>query len=510
MEASKHADEDEGPLPGAVPQKDDQGETPEAVAVPTGPKFTRFLAKVTARGFFAGCEEGSADYTARFAKVVQKFHERFGGKGAAAAAAAASAAPAPAVKYQKVPVAPDAVATIYGAINGPTGYLGRPVPERFAGDGFDGRQTSAGHKAADAEAFMAGPGGVAALLADLRERVVLQRPRDVVRFLLRGLGAPLGDDARAGVTFACDELEDTATQRRLATVLSAGVFKGGDLWLEFFSPKEVARVVSAFETAETEFDEKVAAGFVKDYVTRAMLDEVIQAEADDTNADGVISSEEAAAAAKKLAASLASRRSEFQTSAVRLIRAALKGGVTVHALDDEDGMAHALPALTRTLGSAFRAKVQFFGDQCSGAPEGCNARWARRILGHGRVGKAPQVVVASAVHGMLLNDTFHALNVDLDFGKHGFDGFRAVKARAKARTRAMQVSLDTAKDPPVAFDEATKITELRKWCKARGLSHKGKKPEIVARLDEAVQAEHNASIAGEKKATKDKLMKLFL
>ena len=117
-----------------------------------------------------------------------------------------------------------------------------------------------------------------------------------------------------------------------------------------------------------------AAGFVKDYVTRAMLDEVIQAEADDLNADGVISSEEAAAAAKALAASLAGRRAEFQTSAVRLIRAALQGGVAVHALDESDALEHSLPYLTRTLGSAFRAKVRFFGDQCSGAPEGCNAR----------------------------------------------------------------------------------------------------------------------------------------
>ena len=88
-------------------------------------------------------------------------------------------------------------------------------------------------------------------------------------------------------------------------------------------------------------------------------------------------------------------------------------------------------------------------------------RWARRVAAHGRLGKAPQVVVASAVHGMRLNDAFHALGADVDFGRHGFDGFRAVKARAKARARAMQVSLDTAKDAPVSFDEATKITARR-------------------------------------------------
>ena len=106
---------------------------------------------------------------------------------------------------------------------------------------------------------------------------------------------------------------------------------------------------------------------------------------------------------------------------------------------------------------------------------------------------------------------FHALGVDVDFGRHGFDGFRAVKARAKARARAMQVSLDTAKDMPVKFNEdAEKLTELRKWCREHGLSHKGKKPELLERKAETIQADHDANIAGEKEVAKDNLMRLFL
>ena len=112
------------------------------------------------------------------------------------------------------------MATIYGATNGPAGYAGRPCPALYAGDGFDGRMTSPGHKAADAEAFMAN-GGVAALLADLRERVVLQRPRDVVRFILRDLGAPVDGDARAARQ---DSAEDFSRLGALLFTAMAWIF----------------------------------------------------------------------------------------------------------------------------------------------------------------------------------------------------------------------------------------------------------------------------------------------
>lgn len=89
---------------------------PASTATASSPLFAKFLESLKAKGFFEGVAEGSPEYQARFAKVVEKFEARLSSEsGGAAAAAPAVAAAAPATPAAPAPAPPPSAADEAGA-----------------------------------------------------------------------------------------------------------------------------------------------------------------------------------------------------------------------------------------------------------------------------------------------------------------------------------------------------------------------------------------------------------
>lgn len=61
-------------------------------ALEASPKFQKYLTRVKEKGFFAGVEEGSAEYNDKYKRLVAKYVEKFGSDASSAAPAAPAAA----------------------------------------------------------------------------------------------------------------------------------------------------------------------------------------------------------------------------------------------------------------------------------------------------------------------------------------------------------------------------------------------------------------------------------
>ena len=306
----------------------------------------------------------------------------------------------------------------------------------------------------------------AALLEPLLKRLLLKRPCDHMRFLVRALG---GDDSVDGCLLFCrDDRADAGAARRLAAhfVERKDAFRKGTLWLDCLTEEEVSSVMEALQPTP-DYDFTIVADALEENEAPAgeeagdLPGAVVEEAADDDTTSllarpgggGSAAAPAAPSSApeapppdlealNKLVKRLAIRfkwqpRAEHVEALVELLRVAVlecemalkglaSGKTTVAKYSSRFGK--------------FRGQMRHIAHRAGFGDDGFTARWIKTMLSNQPLDASrPQVVYGGSEAALTLHNAWrdvHGVDVDILF-----EDFEAVKQGAHDRARAFAAEI---------------------------------------------------------------------